>query len=234
MCASPAATGGGIVGRITVGCDRAVTPTCLSACWATHFAARPSQHRSGCVIGEQMHYFADAPFTTKKFTKSTVPVKKHESSSTLPATGRYVTPIIGGVVEHPPGEDMAAIAQLTSDRTLPSAGRSPSRLVEAILRRLRHLPDTAAHVAEGGQLRRRRQPVEILPNSLPPKRTGVAHSETTVARKGTIMNSTMVLVLTTDTLGRALLVDVGWPARDERLVTVAEANAFRIGGPTPT
>jgi hypothetical protein len=39
----------------------------------------------------------------------------------------------------------------------------------------------------------------------------------------------MVLVLTTDTLGRALLVDVGWPARDERLVTVAEANAFRNG-----
>jgi hypothetical protein len=149
-------------------------------------------------------------------------------------TGLYVTPIIAGVVEHPSGEDMAAIAQLGSDRTLPSAGRSPGRLVDAISQRLRRLPDTAAHVAGGGQLRRRRQRVDTLPNSVPPKRTGVAHSDTTIAREGTIMNSTMVLVLSTDTLGRALLVDVGWPARDERLVTVAEANAFRNGGATPT
>ena len=36
------------------------------------------------------------------------------------------------------------------------------------------------------------------------------------------MNSTMLL--STDTLGHTLWVDVGWPACDERLVTVAEAN----------
>jgi hypothetical protein len=37
------------------------------------------------------------------------------------------------------------------------------------------------------------------------------------------MNSTMVLG--TDTSGRTLWVDMGWPACDERLVTVAEATA---------
>ena len=56
----------------------------------------------------------------------------------------------------------------------------------------------------------------------------VAGGETTVAQKGTIMKSTMVL--STDTSGRTLWVDMGWPACDERLVTVAEANAHRVGG----
>jgi len=44
------------------------------------------------------------------------------------------------------------------------------------------------------------------------------------------MNSTVVL--STDTWGRTLGVDVGWPACDERLVTVAEANAHGVGGAT--
>jgi hypothetical protein len=57
---------------------------------------------------------------------------------------------------------------------------------------------------------------------------GVAGDETTVAQKGTIMKATMVL--STDTSGRTLRADMGWPARDERLVTVAEANAHRVGG----
>ena len=52
-------------------------------------------------------------------------------------------------------------------------------------------------------------------------------SETTVAQKGTIMNSTMVL--RPDTSGRTRYVEMGWPARDERLVTIAEANAHRVG-----
>jgi hypothetical protein len=59
---------------------------------------------------------------------------------------------------------------------------------------------------------------------------GVAGDETTVAQKGTIMKSTMVV--STDTSGRALWVDIGWPGRDERLVTVTEANAHRVGGAT--
>ena len=42
------------------------------------------------------------------------------------------------------------------------------------------------------------------------------------------MKSTMVL--STDTSGRPPRVDMGWPACDERLVTVAEANAYRVGG----
>jgi hypothetical protein len=58
----------------------------------------------------------------------------------------------------------------------------------------------------------------------------VAGGETTVLQKGTIMNSTVVL--STDTSGRTLGVDVGWPACDERLVTVAEANAHGVGGAT--
>jgi hypothetical protein len=45
------------------------------------------------------------------------------------------------------------------------------------------------------------------------------------------MKSTMVL--STGTSGRTLRVDMGWPARDERLVTVAEANAHRVGGAIP-
>ena len=59
---------------------------------------------------------------------------------------------------------------------------------------------------------------------------GVAGGETTVTQKGTIVKSTMVL--STDTSGRTLRVDIGWPARDERLVTVAEANAHRVGRAT--
>jgi hypothetical protein len=54
--------------------------------------------------------------------------------------------------------------------------------------------------------------------------------ETTVAQDGTIMNATMVL--STDILGRTLWVDVGWPACDEGLGTVAEVNALRVGGAT--
>jgi hypothetical protein len=44
------------------------------------------------------------------------------------------------------------------------------------------------------------------------------------------MNSAMVL--RTDTSGRTPWVDMGWPACDERLVTVAKANAHRVGGAT--
>jgi hypothetical protein len=102
------------------------------------------------VIGEPMHYFADALRSSPNALSQLRSRRLHESSSTLLATGLYVTPIITGVVEHPPGEDMAAIAQLGSGRTLPSAGRSPSRLVDAISQRLRRLPDTAAHVAGVG------------------------------------------------------------------------------------
>ncbi|OBF92118.1 hypothetical protein A5791_14075 [Mycobacterium sp. 852002-51163_SCH5372311] len=46
-------------------------------------------------------------------------------------------------------------------------------------------------------------------------------------RRGTINKST--LVLSTDASGRTLWVDIGWQACDERLVTIAEANALRIG-----
>ena len=42
------------------------------------------------------------------------------------------------------------------------------------------------------------------------------------------MKSTMVLSV--DTSDRRLWVDTGWPACDERLVTVAEAIAYRVGG----
>lgn len=42
------------------------------------------------------------------------------------------------------------------------------------------------------------------------------------------MKSTMVL--SADTSDRTLWVDMGWPACDERLVTVAEASAHRVGG----
>jgi hypothetical protein len=59
---------------------------------------------------------------------------------------------------------------------------------------------------------------------------GVAGGETTVAQKATIMKSTMVL--STDTSGRTLRVDMGWPACDERLVNIAEADAHRVGGAT--
>jgi hypothetical protein len=55
-----------------------------------------------------------------------------------------------------------------------------------------------------------------------PRCEGVAGGATTVAQKATIMKSTMVL--STDTSGRTLRVDMGWPACDERLVTVAEAQ----------
>jgi hypothetical protein len=41
------------------------------------------------------------------------------------------------------------------------------------------------------------------------------------------MKSTMVV--DTDTAGRTLWADLGWPACDERLVTVAEAIARRVG-----
>ena len=57
---------------------------------------------------------------------------------------------------------------------------------------------------------------------------GVAGGETTAALKGTTMKSTMVL--STDISGRTLRVDMGWPACDERLVTVAAAHT--VGGAT--
>ena len=49
-----------------------------------------------------------------------------------------------------------------------------------------------------------------------------------IAQKGTIMNSTMVLW--TDISRRTLWVDVGSPACHERLVTLADAHAHRVGG----
>ena len=55
-------------------------------------------------------------------------------------------------------------------------------------------------------------------------------SETTKAKKGTLMNSTTVVG--TDTTGRTLWVNIGWPACDERLVTVAETNTHRVGDAT--
>jgi hypothetical protein len=58
----------------------------------------------------------------------------------------------------------------------------------------------------------------------------VADGETTIAQKGMIMKSTMVL--STHTSDRTVGVDSGWPVCDERLVTVAEANAHRVGGAT--
>jgi hypothetical protein len=39
-------------------------------------------------------------------------------------------------------------------------------------------------------------------------------------------------VLNTDTSGRTVWVDMGWPVCDARLVTVAGAHAHRIGGAT--
>jgi hypothetical protein len=44
------------------------------------------------------------------------------------------------------------------------------------------------------------------------------------------MKSTMVL--TSDSCGGAVWVDIGWPACDERLVTVAGAIAGRVGAAT--
>jgi hypothetical protein len=44
------------------------------------------------------------------------------------------------------------------------------------------------------------------------------------------MNPTMVL--STNNSGRTLWVDMGWPACDERFVTVAETNADRVGDAT--
>jgi hypothetical protein len=54
---------------------------------------------------------------------------------------------------------------------------------------------------------------------------GADAGSVTPRKKGTIMNSTMVLG--TDTSGRTRWVDIGWPACDERLVTVAEAVEAR-------
>jgi hypothetical protein len=51
----------------------------------------------------------------------------------------------------------------------------------------------------------------------------------TVAQKTTMKS---MMVLRTDTSDRRLWVDMGWPACDERLVTVAEAIAHRVGGAT--
>jgi hypothetical protein len=49
--------------------------------------------------------------------------------------------------------------------------------------------------------------------------------------RGTIAKSTIVtMVSRTDTSGRTPRLAIGWRACDERLVTVAEANALRVGG----
>ena len=45
------------------------------------------------------------------------------------------------------------------------------------------------------------------------------------------MKSTLV---TSDTSGRPIWADIGWPACDERLVTFTEANALRIVVSTAT
>jgi hypothetical protein len=58
----------------------------------------------------------------------------------------------------------------------------------------------------------------------------VTCNEATVAKEGTIMKSTVVL--TSDSLARPVRVDMGWPACDERLVTVAEAITHRVDGAT--
>jgi hypothetical protein len=58
----------------------------------------------------------------------------------------------------------------------------------------------------------------------------VTGREATAAKEGTSMKSTMVP--TSDSWVRPVLVDMGWPACDERLVTVAEAVAHRVGGAT--
>ena len=64
---------------------------------------------------------------------------------------------------------------------------------------------------------------------LPPRRVSPG-GEATEAQKGTLMNSTMVEG--TDTAGRRLWADLGWPACNERLVTVVEAIARRVGDAT--
>jgi len=56
---------------------------------------------------------------------------------------------------------------------------------------------------------------------------GADAGSVTPRKKGTIMNSTKVL--STDTSGRTPRVDIGWPACDERLVSVAEATAADRG-----
>ena len=65
---------------------------------------------------------------------------------------------------------------------------------------------------------------------LSPTKDSVTGGETTAAQEGTIMNST--IVLSTDTSGRTPWVDMGWPACDERLVTVAEVKAPSVGAAT--
>ena len=60
--------------------------------------------------------------------------------------------------------------------------------------------------------------------------SGVARNEATVANEGTTMKSTVML--TSDSWARPVRVDMGWPACDERLVTVAEAIAHRVAGVT--
>lgn len=47
-------------------------------------------------------------------------------------------------------------------------------------------------------------------------------------RRETITRST--LVLRTDSSGRAMWVDIGWQACDERLVSLAEAKTLGAGG----
>jgi alpha-beta hydrolase superfamily lysophospholipase len=58
----------------------------------------------------------------------------------------------------------------------------------------------------------------------------VQRGEMTVAQKGTIMKSAMVLSWANSV--RTHGVDMDWQARDERLVTVAEAESLRAGGAT--
>lgn len=66
-------------------------------------------------------------------------------------------------------------------------------------------------------------------SSFPPRRVSPV-ARRPLRRRETNVNSTTVLGM--DTLGRTLWVDMGWPACDERLVTVAGANALRVGSAT--
>jgi hypothetical protein len=60
----------------------------------------------------------------------------------------------------------------------------------------------------------------------------VTCDEATVAKEGTIMKSTMVP--TSDSWVRPVRVDMGWPACDERLVTVAGAIGAESALPPPS
>ena len=87
-----------------------------------------------------------------------------------------------------------------------------------------------AHYSRPGGVRRAQSVLSSSPTtSLPPRRVSPG-GEATEAQKGTLMNSTMRVG--TDTAGRRLWADLGRPACNERLVTVVEAIARRVGDAT--